>query len=360
MGKGMSRLEVGGWRLKVRGGPTLAGVSLRLLLFALVPFFAGCKTEDPEKQPREATPAVALPPTPLFDPDSAYAFIARQVEFGPRVPGTAAHRACGDWLVAKLKGYGASVIEQNASVTAFNKQKLPLRNIIASWNPEAKARILLFAHWDTRPFADKDEQRKHEPIDGANDGGSGVGVLLEIARHLALSQAGGTSPALGIDILLTDVEDYGQPSGAMTMDESSIDTWALGAQYFAKNPHVPGYTARFGILLDMVGAHDAKFYQEALSMQYAPAIVRKVWKTAEQIGHGDRFIQETRYFVGIDDHVPINRQLRIPSIDIIQYDPATNAFGHYWHTHADNMDIISTETLNAVGRTVMEVVWKER
>jgi hypothetical protein len=123
---------------------------------------------------------------------------------------------------------------------------------------------------------------------------------------------------------------------------------------------VPGYTARFGILLDMVGARDAKFYREAISMQYAPAIVNKVWKTAAALGYGDRFVDGTKYFVGTDDHVPINRILGIPSIDIIQYEPATGAFGHYWHTHADNMDIIDRETLKAVGHTVLEVVWKER
>ncbi len=342
MGKGVNKLNAS------------QALSLTMLLCLLL-VNSGCVTEETETKRPDTTPAVALPPAPLFDPDSAYSYIAQQVAFGPRVPGTSAHRACGDWLVAKLQAYGAEVIEQEATVTAFNNQRLPLRNIIASWKPDAKARILLFAHWDTRPFADRDEQRKNEPIDGANDGGSGVGVLLEIARHISASV-----PELGIDILLTDVEDYGAPTGSMTLDESSIDTWALGAQYFAKNPHVPGYTARFGILLDMVGAHDAKFYQEALSMQYAPAIVRKVWKTAHALGYGDRFVQETKYFVGIDDHVPINKQLRIPSIDIIQYDPSTNAFGPFWHTHDDNMDVISKETLKAVGQTVMEVVWKER
>ena len=317
--------------------------------------WAGCNGDDrsPDTPSRHELPA--LPPTPLFDADSAYAFVQRQVDFGPRVPGTPAHQACGDWLVAKLEGYGAEVIEQTGQVTIYTGQKLPLRNIFARFNPEAKERILLFAHWDTRPFADKDTERRNEPIDGANDGASGVAVLLEIARHLGAKLHGP-----GVDILLTDVEDYGQPSGAMGLDERSIDTWALGAQYFAKNPVIPGYTARFGILLDMVGARDAKFYREALSMQYAPAIVNKVWKTAAALGHGDRFIPETKYFVGTDDHVPINQVLRIPSIDIIQYDPETGAFGHYWHTHADNMEVIDRETLRAVGRTVLEVVWKER
>lgn len=317
--------------------------------------FIGCTDEggSPHTPPRPELPA--LPPTPAFDADSAYAFIARQVAFGPRVPGTAAHRACGDWLVAQLEAYGAHVTEQVGTVTIYTGEQKPLRNIIASWDTANAQRLLLLAHWDTRPFADKDSKRPKDPIPGANDGASGVGVLLEIARHLSAKQHGP-----GVDILFTDVEDYGQPSGAMVMDERSADTWALGAQYFARNPHRPGYKARFGILLDMVGARDALFYREALSMRYAPAIVNKVWRTAEALGHGDRFIAETKYFVGTDDHVPINEKLGIPTIDIIQYDPATQAFGPYWHTHDDDMDIIDAATLHAVGRTVLEVVWKER
>lgn len=326
-----------------------------LLLLVLVAVLQSCGTEESSPTPAPRSDLPALPPTPMFDPDSAYAFIQKQVDFGPRVPGTPEHQACGDWLVSKLKDYGAEVIEQTGTVTIYTRQKLPLRNIFARFRPEAKDRILLFAHWDTRPFADRDAERKNEPIDGANDGASGVGVLLEMARSMAAKEHGP-----GIDILFTDVEDYGQPSGAMGHDESSIDTWALGAQYFAKNPAIPGYTARFGILLDMVGAQDAKFYREAISMQYAPAVVNKVWKTAAALGYGDRFVQETKYFVGTDDHVPINKTLRIPSIDIIQFDPATQAFGPYWHTHDDNMEVIDRETLKAVGQTVQEVVWKER
>lgn len=327
-----------------------------LVLAVALTLLVGCREEVPNtSSPTPAPAQPAIPATPLFDADSAYALVARQVAFGPRVPGTKAHKACGDWMVERLKAMGAMVVEQTGTVIAFNKERLPLRNIIGQFHPDRKERILLLAHWDTRPFADKDDERTNEPIDGANDGGSGVGVLLEIARHLASKEHGP-----GIDILFTDVEDHGQPSGAMTFDESSIDTWCLGSQYWVKNPHVPNYTARFGVLLDMVGARDAYFYQEALSMQYAPAIVKKVWRTAATLGYGDRFIEETKYFVGIDDHVPVNRTLRIPTIDIIQYDPATQAFGPYWHTHDDRMEVIDPATLKAVGQTVLEVVWKER
>lgn len=343
-----------GTRVNRKRGPAGAALALALLVMLLLPL-TRCSSDPLPEDNTPRTELPALPPTPGFDPDSAYAFIQEQVDFGPRVPGTAAHTACADWMVAKLKGYGATVIEQTATVTVFNGRKLPLRNIIASWNTQAKERILLLAHYDTRPFADKDDERKNEPIPGANDGGSGVGVLLEIARHLSAKQHGP-----GVDMLFTDVEDHGQPSGAMTMDENTVDTWALGSQYFSKNPHVAGYTARFGILLDMCGARDARFFREAISMRYAPAVVGKVWKTGAALGHGGRFVQETRYFVGTDDHVPINERLRIPTIDIIEYNAGTGNFPPSWHTHDDDMDVIDRATLGVVGGTVLEVVWKER
>ncbi|MBL0129131.1 MAG: M28 family peptidase [Flavobacteriales bacterium] len=326
-----------------------------LLLLPLLLLLPGCNTEDHGTGEVHVVELPPLPETPQIDQDSAYAYVKAQVDFGPRVPGTAEHRACADWMVAKLKGYGATVIEQTGTVTAFNGQKLPLRNIIASWNPMAKERILLLAHYDTRPFADKDKERVNEPILGANDGGSGVGILLEIARHLSKKEHGP-----GIDLLFTDVEDFGEPSGAMGVGENSMDTWALGSQYFSKNPHVPGYTARFGILLDMCGASDARFYREAISMRYASTAVAKVWRTAAAIGYGDRFVQETKYFVGTDDHVAINERLRIPTADIIEFNEGTNAFHPSWHTHQDDMSVIDPGTLKAVGQTVMEVVWKER
>jgi hypothetical protein len=258
-------------------------------------------------------------------------------------------------MVGFLRQLADTVIEQTGTVTAFNGQKLPLRNIIASWAPERKERVLLLAHWDTRPFADKDDERRNEPILGANDGGSGVGVLLEIARRLK-EQA----PALGVDIFLTDAEDFGEPSDAMEAGQNALLTWCLGSQYWAKNPHVPGYTARYGILLDMVGAADAVFYREQLSMQYAPHVVQKVWKAAQALGHERYFRNETKYFVGIDDHVIVNREMRIPTIDIIGYDESTKAFHPSWHTHADDLSVIDRGTLAAVGRTVLHVVYHER
>lgn len=325
------------------------------LLVALV-LLRSCAPDNGGTAPTQPTTKVeqpVLPSTPQFQADSAFAYVKRQVDFGPRVPGTKQHEACGDWMVAFLRQYADTVIEQKGKVTVFNGQQMPLRNIIASWKPEVKHRVLLMAHWDTRPFADKDDERMSEPILGANDGGSGVGILLELARHLKEHPS-----EIGVDIFLTDVEDYGEPNGSMT--DAGTNSWALGAQYWAKNPHVKDYTARFGILLDMCGARDARFPKEAFSMKYAPQVVNRVWGTAAQLGYGDRFLDETKYYVGIDDHVPVNERLRIPTIDIIEHNTANNGFHPSWHTHDDDMDVIDPATLKAVGQTVLEVVWKER
>lgn len=324
-------------------------------LVAAILLMSACGS-DPAPTPPPPAPAPAGPDVPAFNADSAYAFVERQVAFGPRVPGSKEHRACGDWLVAKLEGFGASVHQQTGTVTAYNGQPVPLRNLIASWRPDATERLLLLAHWDTRPYADKDSERMHDPIDGANDGGSGVGVLLEIARHMNDLPSG-----LGIDIFLTDVEDMGEPNGAMGADDAnSLKSWCLGSQYWVKNPHVPGYRARYGILLDMVGAEGSIFPKEAWSMRYASQVVNKVWRKAEQLGYGARFPNEVRQHVGIDDHVIVNQGTGIPTIDIIAYDARTGAFPPTWHTHADNMEDISRETLEAVGTTVLHVLWQER
>lgn len=293
--------------------------------------------------------------SPDFNSDSAYYFVDKQVAFGPRVPNTEAHKACGDFLVLQLEKFGAKVFEQKADLKAFDGTVLHARNIIGSFNPENPERILLFAHWDTRPFSDHDpDQKNHRtPVQGANDGASGVGVLLEVARILQEK-----TPNLGVDIIFFDAEDYGTPYFAE--NAAGGDWWCLGSQYWAKNPHIQGYKARFGILLDMVGAPDATFYKEAISRQYARGIVEKVWGTARDLGYGKYFVD--RDGGGItDDHVPVNEHRRIPSIDIIHYDSNTDSgFGWYWHTTKDDMSNISKETLKAVGQTVLEVVYKEK
>lgn len=293
--------------------------------------------------------------SPDFNSDSAYHFVDKQVAFGPRVPNSEAHKACGDYLVAELERFGATVTQQKADLKAFDGTILHARNIIGTFNPEKTDRILLFAHWDTRPFSDKDPDDKnyHTPVQGANDGASGVGVLLEVARILQEK-----TPDLGVDIIFFDAEDYGAP--AFAHDIPSGEGWCLGSEYWSKNPHVPGYKARFGILLDMVGAPDATFYKEAISRQYAQGIVEKVWSTARDLGYGRYFVDKNGGGI-TDDHVPVNENRGIPSIDIIQYDLNTDSgFGWYHHTTKDDMNNISKETLKAVGQTVLEVVYKEK
>ena len=211
---------------------------------------------------------------------------------------------------------------------------------------------MLFAHWDTRPFADQDIKDRGQAIDGANDGGSGVGVLLEVARQLQIKK-----PDIGVDIFFFDAEDYGQP--ADDMRRRMAGTWCLGSQYWANNPHIPNYNADFGILLDMVGARNAIFTREAWSMGFAPQIVNKVWGIANALGYGNHFNYQQTTHVGEDDHVYINKIAGIPSIDIIQYDPTTGNFAPHWHTHEDNMAIIDKRTLQAVGETVLATVINE-
>jgi hypothetical protein len=291
---------------------------------------------------------------PSFSADSAYAFVKKQVDFGPRVPNTPAHVACAQYLSAELKRFGAEVIEQKADLTAFDGTILKAVNVIGSFNLAADTRILLFAHWDSRPWADHDpipENRK-KPVVGANDGGSGVGVLLEMARHFGQNQLN-----VGVDIIFFDAEDYGAPESFRGKDTEN--SWCLGSQYWAKNPHIPGYTARYGILLDMVGAPQATFYREQASDYYAGSVVTKVWSQAQSLGFGNYFINQKGGAI-TDDHIYVNQILGIPSIDIIQYDPNTNSgFGKYWHTINDTMENIDKETLNAVGITLMHVVYNE-
>jgi glutaminyl-peptide cyclotransferase len=325
-------------------------------LFGLL-FSWGCDTgtRQSANQLEQRQPAAALN-VPDFNADSAYQFVARQVAFGPRVPNTPAHRATGDWLIRTLEGFGAQVQVQSFRAKAYNGQMLDLRNIIASYNPEAKRRVLLAAHWDTRPYADKDDENQKKPIDGANDGASGVGVLLEIARQLA--QAGGGGPAVGIDLILFDGEDYGQPDNSP--EPIQDDTWCLGSQHWAANKHKPNYTAAYGILLDMVGAKGARFAREEYSRRFANDIVQKVWNTANRIGYSDFFVYQDSPGI-IDDHYYINTRGNIRMIDIIEYDPVSTDgyFADYHHTHDDTMDIIDTRTLKAVGQTVLHVVYQE-
>jgi glutaminyl-peptide cyclotransferase len=332
--------------------------SFRVLGALLIVGLANCGGDKKERaRAIEAEEDEKIIDVPDFNADSSYAFIQQQVDFGPRVPNTEAHRKTANFLKKKLEEYGAEVTAQEFTAVTFDNNELQLQNIIASFFPEKQKRILLTAHWDTRPFADKDEERKYEPIEGANDGGSGVGVLLEIARVLGTANL---KPGVGIDIILFDGEDWGPPEGANIPDPKGFyrSWWALGSQYWSKNKHEPGYSAFYGILLDMVGAKNATFYQEGISREYAPSVVRKVWQRAEKLGYGHVFIDRKAPAI-TDDHVFINVNAQIPTIDIVHYDPKYGYFGDYHHTHKDNMDLISRSTLEAVGETVLHTVYYE-
>ena len=289
---------------------------------------------------------------PIFNADSAYYFVKKQVSFGPRVISSKGWKECAVWLEKKFKDYTPNVIVQQAPIMTYDKKKHTLKNIISSFSPEKNNRIALFAHWDSRHIADHDTKNQNSPILGANDGGSGVGVLLEIARQFSIK-----TPKIGVDIILFDAEDYGQPenSGYPIMK----DSWCLGSQYWSNNPHKSNYFARYGILLDMVGAENATFRHEEISSYYASAILEKVWRKASRLGFGNYFIFENAKQI-IDDHYYINLITGIPTIDIIEYDPSTESnFNKHWHTHKDNMDNINKETLNAVGQTLLDVIYNE-
>lgn len=296
------------------------------------------------------TVTVNVPP---FDADSAYLYVKNQVDFGPRVPNSKEHVACGNYLAEQLEAFGAQVTNQYADLIAYDGTLLKARNIIGSYKPESKKRIALFAHWDTRPWADNDSDEKnhHTPILGANDGASGVGALLEIARLVNQQQ-----PELGIDLIFLDAEDYGAPQ--FYKGQHKEEHWCLGSQYWARNPHVQGYNARFGILLDMVGGENSVFLKEGYSEEFAPDINKKVWKAAKNLGYGKTFIDENGGSV-TDDHLFVNRLARIKTIDIIPYD-AEGDFTPTWHTVNDNMDHIDRNTLKAVGQTVLEVIYNEK
>ena len=292
---------------------------------------------------------------PVFNADSAYNYVDDQVEFGPRVPGTEAHKKCAIWLSETLKNYGANVVVQDFKTRTYDNVTRDGQNIIASFNPEVKKRVLLMAHWDSRPFADHDENPDlhNTPIDGANDGASGVGVLIEMARQFQLKM-----PKTGVDIVLFDIEDWGPPHEMqITYDE---ENWGLGSQYWSQNPHKYGYNASFGILLDMVGANNAEFRREYHSDREASFVVDLVWNTASELGYRNVFIDEPGGQI-TDDHYFVNKYAKIPSIDIIHLDPNSKnrSFFDHWHTVNDNMDYIDKQSLQIVGDVLMMVVYNE-
>ncbi len=321
-----------------------------LFVFIIIMISCGAPEKKPTNDIKEKKPERAT--LPSFDSDSAFYYLKTQVAFGPRVPNTESHRECANYLIKILDRFADTIYVQETTVTAFDRTKLDIKNIIGSFNPENTSRILLAAHWDTRPFADEDPDPEnfYTPIEGANDGASGVAVLLEIARLLYKNPI-----ETGIDIILFDAEDYGAHS---RHNKNAEDTWALGSQYWSQNPHVPNYFARFGILLDMVGAPNATFKHEGYSMYFAPNIVRRVWQTAQSAGYGNYFLNQKAGYI-MDDHFYINKYRNIPTINIIHQDDSTpHGFFEHWHTVKDVVENIDKNTLKSVGQTVLNVIYE--
>ena len=321
-----------------------------LCVAVVLMFLAACGFTSQKAE--STTVKVAERVVPTFNPDSAYEYVKAQCDFGPRVPGSDAHASCLAYFVDKFNCFGAdTVIVQNGETVLYDGAKMPIRNVIASFGIGRPNRIMICAHWDSRPYADNDVNpaNRRKPIIGANDGASGVGVILELARQL-----GNQPSAMGVDLILFDLEDWGAPDWAETT--LSDGGWALGSKYWARHPHKPGYQAQFGILLDMVGAQGAQFYREYFSDRYASWVVDRVWSKAADLGLNNVFVNQQGGAV-TDDHVNVLRA-GIPCIDIIQFQRDTESgFGDYWHTQNDDMRNIDRATLDAVGRVLMEIIY---
>ncbi len=297
---------------------------------------------------------------PAFCADSAYSYIEKQMSFGPRVPNSKGHNDCAVWLIQKLRSFGAEVELQRGQMPDYRGNMQQIYNIIAHFTPSSSPRILLGAHYDTRPWCDEEENYsdRYYNVPGANDGASGVGVLLEVARQIGLKVADSTLTT-PIDIIFFDVEDMGSPR--FYTGQEREDTWCLGSQLWATNyakmlndkSQISNPQYRFGIVLDMVGAPDASFPREMYSTQYAGNYQQQIWSAAQKLGYGSMFNNQQSYPI-TDDHYYVNYIAGIPCVDIIHYDIRNaTGFPHWWHTRNDDMTNISKSTLQAVGEVVM-------
>lgn len=329
-------------------------------LFIALLGLAACKSDNSRTATSESEtlkqPPAAQVNVPEFNADSAYAYIAAQVAFGPRVVATKGHDECGKWIENKLRAITGNVEVQRGNVTLYNGKVKPIANYIAYINKEAPKRIILSAHWDTRPFNDRQPiNPDHIPIDGANDGGSGVAVVLEIARQLMTKK-----PDIGIMILFVDAEDYGPP--AFDEDKpgyNTKDAYCLGMQYWANNLDKTKYTAHFGINFDMVGGPNATFLQEGVSKMKAPNQVARIWQVAGEAGYRQYFVQAGAGEI-VDDHLYMATLAGIPCVNIIDLNyNREHAFPETWHTLEDNLSNISKASLKAAGQTILHVIYTE-
>ena len=333
-------------------------VTKYLLTALTVILLASCSNCSEKKDNVSEQPYVSTAPT--FNVDSAFAYVKAQCAFGPRVMNSAAHDSCGDYIVSQFKKYGGEVYEQFADLKLYDGTPIKNRNIIASFNKDAQRRIIICSHWDSRPWADHDpdEANHHTPIDGANDGASGVGVLIECARCFREQPL---NEKLGVDLIFFDLEDYGprQDQSEQYYDDRR-NHWALGSQYWAAHPHIPGYQASYGILLDMVGNSNPNFMKEYYSQGYAAWLSNKVWRTAQNLGYDQHFVNELGDPIS-DDHLPMNEIAGIPTIDIIDLRPESSnqCFHETWHTLQDTFENIDKNSLGMVGNVLNYTVYQE-
>ncbi len=323
---------------------------LSLYFLALFMLVSSCSTT--KKSQQNSQPVVSIE----FNADSAYTFCAAQCSFGPRTMNSQAHEQCSQWIQQQFRQYGYQVALQQADLKGYDGTILKSTNIIASSKVKGDVpRIMLCAHWDSRPWSDNDPDSANwrKPVMGANDGASGVAVMLEVARLMSLHD----SARVAVDFICFDAEDWGVPQWE---DDIDGDSWALGAQYWAEHYKEQNVSYQYGILLDMVGGQSAKFYREGLSIRYANQIVDKVWQAASAAGYGSYFLNDISGQI-TDDHLPVNEKAGIPCIDIINHYPdcVQSSFGSTWHTVNDDMQHIDKNTLQAVGQTLIQLIYSD-
>jgi len=300
----------------------------------------------------------STPVRPSFSSDSAYTYIADQVQMGARVPNTKSHHLCAAYLAHQLRRFGAEVTTQNGQKSNYAGLPQSIINIVGHFpGDEGAEAILLCAHYDTRPWSDEEEvyANRFLPMIGANDGASGTGILLEIARQIGLKRAEQGKGHTPIDIVFFDCEDMGTPD--FYTGAQRENTWCLGSQLWSEEyaygfHHTGAQKYAYGILLDMVGAPGATFPKEFYSTQMANDYVEKIWRQAAKLGYSEQFISTLSVPV-VDDHYYVSTIAGIPCVDIIHYEAKASTFPYWWHTQQDNMNQISKSTLKAVGETVL-------
>ena len=287
------------------------------------------------------------PRTDFKGKDALY-YAATQVGFGPRIPGTPAAKKAGDWIVDQMRQRADTVIVQEWRHVTQQGDTLPLRNILARFNPAARERILYVAHWDTRPTADSDPVlgKRASSFDGANDGASGVGLLVAIGDLLKT-----TPPTTGVDLLFVDGEDWGDFTG---YEDGEAPDVLIGSTYFAKNLPDSGYQPIFGVVFDMIGDANLDIQQEGHSVSRAPEVVTRVWQLARELGYSKYFI-DSNYGPITDDHLPmLNAGLRV--IDVIDINYRSPDQVNYHHTSHDTMDKLNLKSLQVVGDVAIALI----